>query len=1364
MATTYDQRGYLPPQSDTLSRWLARAFTVNWYTVAFIVIFVAAVLTRFAGLGDRVMSHDESLHTYYSYLLFENGDFQHTPLMHGPILFHVTAFFYFLFGANDFTSRLYPAILGVLMVMFPLLFQRWLGRTGALLASIMILISPMLLYHHRYIREDTASIFATILMVYCIFMYVDGPLRLRRRARWLYIFAGATLWSLASKEVAFMYIAIFGGFMTLYWLLRMVQHFRKVPVKSALYFLSISALLGGVVSLIMYAILSIALGSYPTMEGRLDYLGQQLRSVGSGQPFSLDFQLFGSWTLLLAAAVIAVVFGTALWAFRRSRARLRVTEIIIMLALALVVCTGLIVFEEISKLPSRDDTLADDPDNEIIDTEQDTSIPIAVTWVVSGIIIAAALYSYRAGWWRTLYRFPELDILILLGTLVLPWLTGLIVSATGASPIDYSDAGQLRSFFVWLPLMLVSVTVGMVWNWKRWLISAAIFHILFVFFFTTMFTNPQGLITGMVGSLGYWLEQQGVRRGSQPQYYYQLVIMPVYEYLPLIGSFVAMLAGLTVFWNHRRERLEEKMQADELPPAETLNSPTVDASVEADVNPAPSETDGAPRSEQFLYGDLVEVTAGPAAPPGKRLAFNSERLSRLPFTLFVAFWGVFIFQAFTLAGEKMPWLGTHLTTPLIFLTAWYFGRVMENVDWARFRQRGWLYLLLLPLLGVAIFQTLSPFLVGQNPLTGLAQGDQALRNQWLAVIFVVIIVTGIIVQLARTTGWMHLRRMIGVAAFLVLALLTFRHAWMAAYINYDYATEYLVYAHGAPGIKLMMSQIEELSHRISGGLSMRFAWAGNNWPVTWYFRDLTNVNYFGTNPTIDATRDAVRDAVAVYISEDLEGTVGPLLEDRYYRFEYMRMWWPSWNYYNLNADRMAGASGPLNFSPENVQGAQFRRGLFDIWWSRDYTRYGEATGDNITMETWDPGERLLFYVRKDVASQVWNLGLGEGTATTAMSEVNVSLCTDNWQQRYADYALIDSSGNPMSLNHPVDVAVGHDGRIFVAEEFANRVVQFDSTGLYANEFTVGGDGMINRPHGVAVDADSNVYVTEFDFGFEHVDLVSPDGDILADWGSPGQFGSAAGPVPADGFWGPRDVALDAEGNVYIADTGNKRVRVYTAQGDYLRDIGGAGSELGQLDEPAGLAISADGRLFVADTWNRRISVFSLDGSPQYTFEVRGWYEDQGNRPYLAVDDARNLLYVGDPEAGRILVYDTQGNCVGSFGQPAERDADLSQFQTVGGIAVDPVGNVLVVDSGAGRVLWFAPFMEGVAGAPAVDEQLPPEDVIIEVTPDVEADELGVETTDESVGEIGAQDHPELEATDEPSVQPDSSEETLEAIG
>ena len=106
-------------------------------------------------------------------------------------------------------------------------------------------------------------------------------------------------------------------------------------------------------------------------------------------------------------------------------------------------------------------------------------------------------------------------------------------------------------------------------------------------------------------------------------------------------------------------------------------------------------------------------------------------LKRPSFLLFVSWWGVFNFLAYTLAGEKMPWLGAHLTIPLIFLTAWYFGRYSRNTDWARFRSRGWLYLILLPLLGVAVFQALAPFLVGTSPFAGLSSSSLPIStNGW----------------------------------------------------------------------------------------------------------------------------------------------------------------------------------------------------------------------------------------------------------------------------------------------------------------------------------------------------------------------------------------------------------------------------------------------------------------------------------------------------------------------------------------------------------------------------------------------------------------------------------------------------------
>src|SRR5215471_14991737 len=72
-----------------LNSLLARAYTLNWELIFYVGLFVLTVLTRFVNLGDRVMSHDESLHVKYSGDLYLNGNFQHTPLMHGPVLFHM---------------------------------------------------------------------------------------------------------------------------------------------------------------------------------------------------------------------------------------------------------------------------------------------------------------------------------------------------------------------------------------------------------------------------------------------------------------------------------------------------------------------------------------------------------------------------------------------------------------------------------------------------------------------------------------------------------------------------------------------------------------------------------------------------------------------------------------------------------------------------------------------------------------------------------------------------------------------------------------------------------------------------------------------------------------------------------------------------------------------------------------------------------------------------------------------------------------------------------------------------------------------------------------------------------------------------
>ena len=118
-----------------LDRSISGLLRLNVEKVAWIVLIVLALLTRTIGLGDRAMSHDESLHTVYSYQLFDGRGYQHDPMMHGPLKFVLNPVMYFLFGVNDWSARIQVALFGVAMVAFVWMLRRWLGRTGALLTG-----------------------------------------------------------------------------------------------------------------------------------------------------------------------------------------------------------------------------------------------------------------------------------------------------------------------------------------------------------------------------------------------------------------------------------------------------------------------------------------------------------------------------------------------------------------------------------------------------------------------------------------------------------------------------------------------------------------------------------------------------------------------------------------------------------------------------------------------------------------------------------------------------------------------------------------------------------------------------------------------------------------------------------------------------------------------------------------------------------------------------------------------------------------------------------------------------------------------------------------------------------------------------
>lgn len=196
---------------DPAAGWLGRSLfslvTVNTETLAWLLLIVLAAVLRFVDVGARAMSHDESLHTLYSYYLYDNGKYEHNPMMHGPFLFHANAFAYFLFGDNDTSARFFPVITGVAMVALTWAFRRYIGRAGALVAGVLITISPSLLFHSRYIRDDIYIAFCLMLWIYGAFRYLDT-----RQRRWLVLIMGSMAIGILSMEAHFISGAILGAF------------------------------------------------------------------------------------------------------------------------------------------------------------------------------------------------------------------------------------------------------------------------------------------------------------------------------------------------------------------------------------------------------------------------------------------------------------------------------------------------------------------------------------------------------------------------------------------------------------------------------------------------------------------------------------------------------------------------------------------------------------------------------------------------------------------------------------------------------------------------------------------------------------------------------------------------------------------------------------------------------------------------------------------------------------------------------------------------------------------------------------------------------------------------------------------------
>jgi streptogramin lyase len=223
-----------------------------------------------------------------------------------------------------------------------------------------------------------------------------------------------------------------------------------------------------------------------------------------------------------------------------------------------------------------------------------------------------------------------------------------------------------------------------------------------------------------------------------------------------------------------------------------------------------------------------------------------------------------------------------------------------------------------------------------------------------------------------------------------------------------------------------------------------------------------------------------------------------------------------------------------------------------------------------------------------------------------------------------------------------------------------------------------GDGQFNTPGGLALDGEGNLYVA--DVRNNRVQKFDSKGTFLRKWGSYG---------PGDGqFAYPQDVAVDSSGNVYVADGAqniNNRVQKFDSEGDFLKNWGSLGTAEGQFNAVRGVTVDAQDHVYVTDAGNCRIQKFDSGGGFLGKWGSCGTGVGQFNNPFGIDVSSEGDVYVAEFNNNRIQRFDGDGLPRGMWGSNGSGN---SQFVNPSRAEVDSMGNVYVTDTDNHRVQKF----------------------------------------------------------------------------
>ncbi len=299
----------------------------------------------------------------------------------------------------------------------------------------------------------------------------------------------------------------------------------------------------------------------------------------------------------------------------------------------------------------------------------------------------------------------------------------------------------------------------------------------------------------------------------------------------------------------------------------------------------------------------------------------------------------------------------------------------------------------------------------------------------------------------------------------------------------------------------------------------------------------------------------------------------------------------------------------------------------------------------------------------------------------------------------------DGATSTASFSLPIGVAIDAVGNIIVADATNNRIRSIDSDGMVR---TVAGssrgfaDGasstaQFNFPTDVAIDAVGNIIVA--DFANHRIRSISPSGAVRTIAGS--DIGFADGASSTAQFRFPTDVAIDSVGNIIVADRDNHRIRrisadgmVTTVAGSGVADFADGASNTAGFNSPTGVAIDAVGNIIVADATNNRIRSIDSDGMVRTVAgsDNAGLSDGIGSSALfdmpsdVAIDFSGNIIVAdrGNHRIRSIGSDDVVTTISGGFGF-ADGASAIARFDNPRGVAIDVLGNIIVADTSNNRI-------------------------------------------------------------------------------